>query len=168
MRLEALVRRKTQDLVRDSADALVRASIRGVSAVERAEVWTFDVEGEGAADRVRNVLQQTTLVVNPNVHRWSMEALASAPPSGSRVVVRVRDRVDAKGRQVLRAVRERLGFRDVRDVQRATQWTVDLETAERGAAEHAGRILSGGDRGAGILVNAHAQDCEVRVLSGGG
>jgi phosphoribosylformylglycinamidine (FGAM) synthase PurS component len=166
--VEALVRRKTQDLVRDSAESLVRASIGGVRAVERAEVWIFDVDGDSAADRVRRVLEETTLVVNPNVHRWSLESPAAPPPPGSRVVVRVKDRVDAKGRQVLRAVRERLGFREVRDVERATQWTVDLETRERPAAEHAGRILTGGDRGAGILVNAHAQTAEVFVTSAGG
>ncbi|MGQ0722329.1 MAG: hypothetical protein ACT4PE_12275 [Candidatus Eiseniibacteriota bacterium] len=167
MRVEALVRRKTQDLVRDSAESLVRASIGGVRAVERAEVWTFDVEGDSATDRVRRVLEETTLVVNPNVHRWSLEASAAAPSAGSRIVVRVHDRVDAKGRQVLRAVRERLGLREVRGVERAAQWTVDLETTDRAAAEHAGRILTGGDRGAGILVNAHAQTAEVRVTSGG-
>jgi phosphoribosylformylglycinamidine (FGAM) synthase PurS component len=168
VKVEAVVRRKTQDLVQDSAADLVRASLGGVRRVERAEVWTFDVEGAGAPDRVRRILEGTTLVVNPNVHRWSLEGHAAPPASGTRLLVRVQDRVDAKGRQVLRAVRERLGFREVRSAERAVQWTVDLETEDAAAAERAGRMLVGGERGAGILANGHAQTVEVRVLAAGG
>ena len=165
MRIEAVVRRKTQDLVQDAAEDLVRRVIPGVAAVERAELWAFDVDAPDGAERVREILDETALVVNPNVHRWSLEPWSGAPARGARILVRVRDRVDPKGAQVLRAVRDRLGHAEFTQASRAVLWRVDLDSADRAAAEEAGRALTGGERGAGILANPHAQDTLLQVVT---
>jgi hypothetical protein len=65
---------------------------------------------------------------------------------------------------VLRAVRERLGLSDVRGVDRSVLWTVDLDTADPDAVRRASETVTGTERGAGILVNRHAQDAELRVV----
>jgi phosphoribosylformylglycinamidine (FGAM) synthase PurS component len=165
VRIEAVVRRKTQDLVQDAGEDLVRRVIPGVARVDRAELWAFEVEAPDGAARVREILDGTTLVVNPNVHRYSLEPWDEAPQRGARLLLCVRDRVDPRGAQVLRAVRDRLGHADVTAASRAVLWRVDLESADVSAAEEAGRALTGAGRGAGILANPHAQDTLLQVVT---
>lgn len=165
MKVEAIVRRKTQDLVRDAAEDLLRETMEGVRRVDRAELWTFEVDAEDAAERVRAILDETALVVNPNVHRYSLEHWNAPPESGVRLFVRVRNRVDARAAQVLRAIRERLGRTEVTAAGRAVLWTVDLQSADVAAAERAGRGIIGAERGAGILANPHSEEASVEVVS---
>jgi len=165
MKVEAIVRRKTQDLVRDAAEDLLRETVEGVRRVDRAELWTFEVEAADGAERVRSILDDTTLVVNPNVHRYSLEPWNAPPESGVRLFVRVRNRVDAKAAQVLRAIRERLGRTEVTAAGRAVLWAVDLESADAEAAERAGRSMIGAERGAGVLANPHSEEATVEVVT---
>jgi phosphoribosylformylglycinamidine (FGAM) synthase PurS component len=165
VKVEAVIRRKTQDLVRDAAENLLRGSVDGVRHVDRADLWTFEVDGDDAAGEVRRMLDETTLVVNPNVHRYSLDRWDGPPESGTRLFVRVCDRVDPKGAAVLRAVRDRLGRRRFTGTSRAVLWIVDLDTDDAAAAERAGREMVGRTRGAGILANGHAQDAEIRVVT---
>ena len=157
MTVVARVSRKTQDLVRNAAEDLLREKIDGVGRVTREELWTFEVEGDGAND-VRRLLDETTLVVNPNVHRYTLEEGSEPPDSGSRLVVRVHDRVDSRGSSVLRSIRERRRIASVTSVALSTRWTVDL-AADSARAEEIGEQI------AGILANPHAQDVNVEVLS---
>jgi phosphoribosylformylglycinamidine (FGAM) synthase PurS component len=176
--VEARVWRKTQDLVRDAAESLLRERFPEVERVARADVWSFEVEGPDAAatESIREILEDTTLVVNPNIHRYAMEGAvagaagpagsksADAPPMGCRLLVRVHDRVDPKSGQVLRAIREHLGRKNVTAVRRSVLWSVDLATDDVAGAERTGQEMVGGERGAGILANPHAQDSETRVV----
>ena len=169
MIVEALVRRKTQDMVRDAAATLLRetfeADLGGIGRIDRADLWAFDVDAADGTALVKDVLEDTTLVVNPNIHRYSLAPWSDVPESGTRLFVRVQDRVDSKGSQVLRAIRDRLGRPEVKEAQRSVLWTIDLKTADADAAEAAGRAMVGEARGAGILANPHAQDAEIRVVS---
>jgi phosphoribosylformylglycinamidine (FGAM) synthase PurS component len=163
--VHVLVRRKIRDYVRDAAEDALRASVPALERVDRAERWSFTVEGAGA-DVVERVLADTTLVANPNVHRWAFEGSPEPPASGrARVVVAVHDRVDAKGASVLRALRDRRGLSSVTAVRRSVLWTIDL-AARREEAEALSRAVTGsGGGGAGLLANLHAQDVETEVLT---
>ena len=167
MTVEVHVRRKIRDLVRDAAEDALRAHWPTLGRVDRAEVWTFSLDAGGAED-VRRMLEATTLVVNPNVHRWTIvdEGGEDAPAAagGARVRVEVHDRVDAKGASVLRSLRDRVGWRGVAGVRRSVLWTLDLP-GSREEAERLAREVTGLDgRGAGLLANPHAQDVETRVI----
>ena len=157
MKLEAWVRRKTGDLVLDSAEGLLRDKAPGVTAVGRADVWSFDVEGRAAEPDVRRVLDETTLVVNPNIHRYTLAEGDDPPAAGSRLTVRVTERFDPKGAAVLRRIRERYGIRAVRGVSRSVVWTLDLKDGDAQDAEHVGLAV------ASILANPHAQEVEMDV-----
>lgn len=167
MTIEVHVRRKIRDLVRDAAEDALRTRWPELARLDRAEVWTFELESGDAAD-VAAILEETTLVANPNIHRWALAPPpAAAPAAGSRLQVTVREKVDAKGASVLRSLRDRLGRRDIRDVRRSVQWTLELPLARVGA-ESVGRAVTGQDgSGAGLLANPHAQDVEIRVLGPG-
>ena len=160
MKIEARVTRKTRDLVLDSAEELLRRKVPQVAGLARAEIWTFDVDDAAAESDVRHVLEDTTLVVNPNIHRWALDG--GEAPAGPRVTVRVTERVDAKGAAVLRGIRERYGARGVSGVTRAVEWWLDLEP---GAAGDADRIAGEAGR---ILGNPHAQEIVTRVTAGSG
>jgi len=166
MRISAIVHRKTRDLVRDAAEDLIREGSVPLTAIDRAELWSFEVDDEaaGAEKAVRRILDDTTLVVNPNVHRVALEGAAdAAAAAGTRLRVVGRDRVDPKGAAVLRSVRERLGLASVTGVARAVRWTLDFD-ADAEAVRAVGREVTGeGERGAGLLANPHAQDVEWRV-----
>jgi hypothetical protein len=180
-RLTVAVYRKTRDLVRDAAeDTLLRASGGGdgsgspggaatvppVRGIDRAELWTFDMEDATADAGVRRALEDTTLVVNPNLHRWSLDtAEAVRPATGARLTLIVRDRVDAKGRSVLRAMRDRLGVKGLTGVTRAVRWAIDVEGDAAAAEALAARVTGADGRGAGLLANPHSQDVDVRVES---
>ncbi len=167
-RLAALVHRKTRDLVRDAAEDVLRrpdGSPAGLTGLDRAELWTFDVGDAASEQGVRRALEETTLVVNPNLHRWTTDAAAPPPPRGVRITLVVRDRVDAKGRSVLRAMRDRLGVKGLADVSRAVRWTIDLDGDAEAAEALAARVTGADGRGAGLLANPHSQDVQVRVES---
>lgn len=164
MTIRAYVHRKTRDLVCDAADDGLRARWPSVRNVDRAEVWSFDVDGDEitAEAAVRGVLEGTTLVVNPNVHRYTLDAVADAV-AGARVIVDVHDHVDAKGASVLRTLRDRRGLRAVTDVRRSVRWVIDIDgTAAQGQA--LAEAVTGEDgRGAGLLSNRHSQDVTIQV-----
>jgi phosphoribosylformylglycinamidine (FGAM) synthase PurS component len=164
MNVEVHVRRKTRDLVCDAAADALRASCPEVAHLERADVWTFRVDTADAPE-IGRVLAESTLVANPNVHRWAFAGEAAARPvgAGTRVRLRVHDRVDARGAAVLRAMRDRRGVASLTEVRHAVQWTIDIH-APRAAAEALARGLAGlSERGAGLLANPHAQDVDVAV-----
>lgn len=163
MKVEAFVTRKARDLVRDAAESLLRESVNGLRDVKRAEVWSFDLEGVDAERELREILDETTLIVNPNVHRYTLEPERPTAGVGSRVFVRVRDRVDPKAKAVLRAICNVHGARSVKGVSRAILWTIDLDTEDVGQVERFARDAAGLDRGAGILANTHAQEVEIVV-----
>ncbi len=178
--LRALVTRKTIDLTRVAAEDLVRAAHPEVRRVDRGELWTFDVEGPEGEAEVRRLLETTTLVVNPNVHRVVVGAPPAPPPAaaGARLEVVVADRVDAKSRAVLRSARQRLGFGRIRDVRRAILGSLDVGAGDSGAgtaaasasfaaaaaaAERIGLAVAGPE--GGLLANPHAQDVERKVVT---
>jgi hypothetical protein len=174
MIVEALVRRKTVDLVRVAAEDILRERFPEVRRVDHAELWTFDAEESSGADDVRKLLDETTLVVNPNVHRVTLGEWRKAPSGGARVVIVVKDRVDARAASVLRAARERRGLRAIRAAERAIVWTLDVDAPASGAgAPPAGpSIASVAERLAlavagpegGLLANPHAQDVAREVV----
>jgi phosphoribosylformylglycinamidine (FGAM) synthase PurS component len=156
MTVEVYVRRKIRDLVRDAAEDVLRARWPSVGRVDRAEVWTFVLDSPEGRDGVRHAMEHTTLVANPNVHRWAIhEGEDPAPPDGSaRVIVTVTDRVDPRGASVLRSMRDR-----------AVRWTIDT-AGSREEAERMAREVTGADgRGAGLLANPHAQEVETAVAA---
>ena len=163
MKIEAFVKRKTQDLVRVAAEYLLREKYPDVRRVDRAELWTFEVEGASAEEDVKRILEESTLIVNPNVHRYTLEGWRRPPPEGTRLLVSVTDRVDARAKSVLRAARERRGLTSVREVRRAVVWFLDLETEDAAAASRIGDRIAGPE--GGILANVHAQDVQMEVMT---
>ncbi len=164
MIVEALVRRKTVDLVRIAAEDLVREQFPEVRRVDHGELWTFDVDDAGGAQDVQRLLDETTLVVNPNVHKVTLGAWRKAPTAGARLVLVVHDRVDARASSVLRAARERRGLGAIRGASRATVWSLDVEGNDASAtAERVGLRVAGPE--GGLLANPHAQDVRREVVS---
>ena len=53
--------------------------IRAYDPQTGAELWTFDVQGDDPTARVKEILDETTLVVNPNVHRYSIGSWNDPP-----------------------------------------------------------------------------------------
>jgi phosphoribosylformylglycinamidine (FGAM) synthase PurS component len=163
VKIEALVKRKTQDLVRTAAEDLLLEKYPEVRRVDRAELWTFEIDGPSAASDAKRILDESTLIVNPNVHRYTLEEWRRPPAEGTRLCVRVTDRVDARASSVLRAARERRGITGVREVRRAVVWFLDLETKDAAAAGRIGEQIAGPE--GGILANVHAQDVEMEVMT---
>jgi phosphoribosylformylglycinamidine (FGAM) synthase PurS component len=163
--IHAYVHRKTRDLVCDAADDGLRARWDSVRNVDRAEVWSFDVDGDEitAEAAVRGILEDTTLVVNPNVHRYTLDVSPGNAIAAARVTVNVHDLVDAKGASVLRTIRERRGLRAVTDVRRSVRWVIDVD-GPASEAKAIAEVVTGQDgRGAGLLSNRHSQEVTIQV-----
>jgi hypothetical protein len=163
MRIEAVVRRKIRDLVRDAAEDLLVSSGAAPTHVDRAELWAFEVEGADASGTVSRILAETNLVVNPNIQRFTIGEAPGMPNHGCRLFVRVQERVDARGSSVLRTLRERRGIRQVTNVTRSVLWSIDFDRDERDVTRIA-REITGAEYGAGILANPHAQEVSWKVV----
>ena len=163
MKIEAFVKRKTQDLVRTAAEDLLLEKYPELRRVDRAELWTFEIEGPSAEQDVKRILEESTLIVNPNVHRYTLDGWRRPPAQGTRLCVTVTDRVDARASSVLRAARERRGLSGVREVRRAVVWFLDLETGDADLAGRIGQKIAGPE--GGILANVHAQDVHMEVMT---
>ncbi|MBZ0266709.1 hypothetical protein K8I85_01000 [bacterium] len=165
MTIHAYVHRKTRDLVCDAADDGLRGRWPSVRNVDRAEVWSFDVDGDEitAEAAVRGILEDTTLVVNPNVHRYTLDASPGGAAARARITVDVHDLVDAKGASVLRTLRERRGLRAVTDVRRSVRWVIDMDAPGAEARALAEAATGQDGRGAGLLSNRHSQDVTIHV-----
>ncbi|HET9887607.1 MAG TPA: hypothetical protein VFR10_08840 [bacterium] len=163
MKIEALVKRKTQDLVRIAAEDLLLEKYPEVRRVDRAELWTFEIDGASPESDAKRILDESTLVVNPNVHRYTLEGWRGQPAQGTRLCVTVTDRVDGRASAVLRAARERRGLTAVRDVRRSVIWFLDLETKDAALAGRIGTKIAGPE--GGILANVHAQDVHMEVMT---
>jgi phosphoribosylformylglycinamidine (FGAM) synthase PurS component len=164
MIVEALVRRKTVDLVRIAAEDLVREQFPEVRRVDHGELWTFDLDDESGERDLQRLLDETALVVNPNVHKVTLGDWRKAPAAGARLVVVVKDRVDARAASVLRAARERRGLGGIRGASRATVWSLDVDAENApAAAERLGLRVAGPE--GGLLANPHAQDVQREVVS---
>jgi hypothetical protein len=171
MNIAATVHRKTRDLVRDAAEDLLRDRASGLVGIDRAEVWTFafadGTPADAAEAALHRILDDTTLVVNPNVHRWTGGVAGRTAPGAAVVMeVEVRDRVDARAAAVRRDVRERFGLEAVTGVVRSVLWTLSLDADEAAARRIGDEITGRGPRGAGVLANSHAQDTTIRVRGG--
>ncbi len=169
MKIEALVTRKTQDLVQFAAEDLLRESVAGLERIERGELWAFTLEADDPLGILHWLLDETTLIVNPNVHRYSLEDWVVAPAAGGRLWLRVSDRVDTAGAAVLRGIRRR-GLDTVREVRRSVLWTLDLPASDGRGLERIGRELCGAGESmtAGVLANPHAQDVEMIIRTANG
>src|SRR5687767_4481618 len=53
VKIEAFVKRKTQDLVRTAAEDLLLEKYPELRRVDRAELWTFEIEGPSAEEDVK-------------------------------------------------------------------------------------------------------------------
>lgn len=164
MTVRAYVHRKIRDLVQFAAEDSLARTYPTVRGVQRTELWTFQVTGEDGAAAVRSILEDSTLVVNPNIHRYELdEPRLRETDAATRLTVIVRDSVDARGAAVLRTIRERRGIRSITGVERAIHWTVDLEETPERAGSIGQEITGGEGRGAGCLANRHSQEVEVHV-----
>jgi phosphoribosylformylglycinamidine (FGAM) synthase PurS component len=166
VRIEVLVTRKIRDLVRDAAENVLILVRKGIVGVSRGELWTFEVESDDARSEIRRILDETTLLVNPNLHHYTLDSWRRAPETGCRLLVHVSEGIDARGEAVLRAIRERRGIESVTSASSSILWAIDLDGSGEEEAMELGREITGDEgRGAGLLANRHAQDVRLEVMT---
>ena len=151
-----------------------RLGFSALSGLSRCDFWELAFPGlssQQALQTTERLVQKTALFVNPNKHRWHMEAADSSlqenpvvtlPESVSASVL-VSDRIDGKAESVLEACEAHTqGAERPVALRRGVWWDLTFSgldgEALRQAVEHSAVTTS---RTEGILANPHYQDCQI-------
>ncbi len=171
-RLAIMVESRGVDLTAITAAETLRNRLgygRVLRGLERADLWgVWTSPAAGAPGAVaRNLIEATSVFVNPNKHRWRVwaEGAAGAERAAEGAWVLVWDSEDTEGRGALSELRGS-GFGVVVErVSKATLWRLDpAAEVPEGGVPMAKEIASAVHRDKGLLANPHMH----RWAAGGG
>ena len=164
MRAQILVHLKTRDPQAMSAETTLRTRLgfeRSLSRLERAEYIELDLPEADAAG-VERLLEETTLLANPNKHTTELILGDAGLPLDAPALL-VTD-IPAPAGQALsdRIHRELPELGPVR-ARRGVLWIPRLEVSTEDAPELLARMADGRTRTGGLLANPHCEAWEVHT-----
>jgi phosphoribosylformylglycinamidine (FGAM) synthase PurS component len=181
MTVEVLVKLRAHDPWSFTVlDALGRKfGIEAVIGVDRLKSWRLDFHPD-SEDRAlmlaSRILEETALLANPNRDVWTVNsqsgvrlpgALSAAVAGGDRFfAVRVADREDFVGRQMLTVLWRRLGMSEIRGVGYSLMWILEFDRSGEEALRLAEEVAVARSWRKGLLANPHCQEATVSALPG--
>lgn len=146
--IEMIVSLKVPDTTAITAlQTLQRIGFNKIKDVKRADYYRFLIEGD--EEKFKNQICKADILVNANKHSFTFSI-----PKDSNVRILVKNINDGES-GVLSTLKNRLGFKDIKKVEKAVLWSLSIESDEKEArniAEKAAKEL---------LVNEHYQEFEV-------
>ncbi len=165
---QVLVTLKIHDATASTAQNTIRRrmGLTEVSRLERAEWWKAEF-ADSCADaetRLRELVERTSIFMNPNKHRYEIVSGATVPPASAGAArVLVVDREDTIGKAAQEAaVAHPLSGGALRSLARGILWTVTAEPGKGKSSREIAELLAvSTHRTAGLLANPHYQDATV-------
>ena len=119
-----------------------------ITDVKRADYYRFLIEGD--IEKFKNNISKVDILVNINKHYFEF----SLPKSeNSNILVK---NINDNGSGILSALKKRLGFFNIKNVEKSTLWSLTIEADEREAKKIAEKAAKE------LLVNENYQ--EFRIL----
>ncbi len=143
MEIELLVRLVIPDTTAITAfHTLRRMGFSGLSKLKREDYYKFRASSSDFSEISRK-LGSTDILVNANKNRFEAMKDGKRPePPGSEIRVLVQD-TENKDRGMLSILRNRLGLKELEEMERGVLWTLTLEKGgEDIAREMAERLLA--------------------------
>lgn len=146
--VEMIVSLKVPDTTALTAlQTLRKIGFARIKDAARAEYYRFLIDGD--EEKFRQKISKVDVLVNANKHFFQFSI-----PKDDNLKLLVRN-IDGDGASILSLLNKRLGFKNVSGVEKATLWSLKIESGEgesRKIAEKAAKEL---------LANENYQSCEV-------
>ena len=148
--IEMIVSLKVPDTTAITAlQTLQKLGFNKIKDVKRADYYKFSVEGDEG--KFREKISKVDILVNANKHSFAFEIKKNASFEACIFFVIVKN-INDDGASLLSMLKNRLGFSDIKKVEKSVLWSLSIESEEkesRKIAEKAARDL---------LVNEHYQE----------
>ena len=124
--------------------------IKSVKDLKRADYYKFYFEGD--EDAFRQKISKIDILVNANKHYVSFGMQKDAQDSAARLLVK---NTDENAGGILSVLKNRLGFSNIKKIEKATLWELKTEGSEKDAIKIADRAAKE------LLVNEHYQQYSI-------
>jgi len=146
--IEMIVSLKVPDTTAITAlQTLQRIGFDKIKGVKRADYYKFLIEGD--EEKFKNQICKVDILVNANQHSYAFSV-----PKDSNVRILVKNINDGES-GILATLKNRLGFKNIKNVEKAILWSMSIDADEK----EAGKIAEKAARE--LLVNEHYQEFEI-------
>ncbi|MBI2654733.1 phosphoribosylformylglycinamidine synthase subunit PurS [Candidatus Woesearchaeota archaeon] len=146
--IEMVVRLKVPDTTAiTTLQTLQKLGFNNIRDVQRADYYRFMVEGN--EEKFKNQISKVDILVNANKHAYDFEL-----KKDNKVKISVKN-TDDDGSGLLSTLKNRLGFRNIKKVEKAIMWALTIDADEEGAKRIADKAAKD------LLVNENYQEYEI-------
>ncbi|MBS3101683.1 phosphoribosylformylglycinamidine synthase subunit PurS [Candidatus Woesearchaeota archaeon] len=146
--IEMIVSLKVPDTTAITAlQTLQRIGLDKIKDVKRADYYKFLIEED--EEKFKSQICKADILVNANKHSYTFSI-----PKDSNVKILVKN-INDDGSGILATLKNRLGFKNIKNVEKAILWSMSIDADEK----EAGKIAEKAARE--LLVNEHYQEFEI-------
>ena len=146
--VEMIVSLKMPDTTAITAlQTLQKIGFNKIKDVKRADYYKFSVEGD--AGKFKDKICKVDILVNANKHSYDFSI-----KKDKTIKILVKN-INDDGSGVLSTLRNRLGFKNIKKVEKATLWSLGIDADEMEARKIAEKATKE------LLVNEHYQEYEI-------
>src|SRR3989338_269127 len=146
--IEMIVSLKVPDTTAITAlQTLQRIGLDKIKDVKRADYYKFFIEED--EEKFKSQICKADILVNANKHSYTFSI-----PKDSNVKILVKN-INDDGSGILATLKNRLGFKNIKNVEKAILWSMSIDADEK----EAGKIAEKAARE--LLVNEHYQEFEI-------
>ena len=135
--VEMIVSLKVPDTTAITAlQTLNRLGFPKIKDIKRSDYYKFSIEGD--ADKFKDKISKADILVNANKHSYGFSI-----SKGNSVKILVKN-INDDGSSLLSTLKNRLGFKNIKKVEKATLWELSIDADEKEArkiAEKAAKEL---------------------------
>ena len=143
--IEMIVSLKVPDTTAITAlQTLQRIGLDKIKDVKRADYYKFLIEED--EEKFKSQICKADILVNANKHSYTFSI-----PKDSNVKILVKN-INDDGSGILATLKNRLGFKNIKNVEKAILWSMSIDADEK----EAGKIAEKAARE--LLVNEHYQE----------
>ena len=142
--VEMIVGLKVPDTTAITAlQTLQKIGFSKINGIKRADYYKFSIEGD--VEKFKEKIAKVDMLVNANKHSSSFSV-----PKDNFVKVLVKN-INDEQNAILSTLKNRLGFKDLKKIEKGTLWSLRIGAAEKQAKKIAERAAQD------LLVNEHYQ-----------
>ncbi len=148
--IEMVVSLKVPDTTAITAlQTLQKLGFNKIKDIKRADYYKFSIEGD--VEKFKSQICKVDILVNANKHSFEFEIKKNASFETCVFFVIVKN-INDDGGGILAALKNRLGFKNIKKVEKATLWSLAIEAEQKEALKIADKAVKE------LLVNENYQE----------
>jgi len=146
--VEMIVSLKVPDTTAITAlQTLQKIGFNKIKDAKRSDYYKFLVEGN--AEKFKDKICKVDILVNANKHSYNFSV-----KKDNNIKILVKN-INGGGNGILSTLKNRLGFKNIKKAEKATLWSLMIDSDEKEARKIADRAAKE------LLVNEHYQECTI-------